>query len=75
VRETSRSVNVISHDDGDDDDDDDFALFLFAGSDSLSGVLSPKPHNKSAEELAVGSFNRKPGRRRHASAEVRQKKF
>ncbi|TNN57088.1 Leucine-rich repeat serine/threonine-protein kinase 2 [Liparis tanakae] len=39
------------------------------GSDSLSGVLSPKPHNKSAEELAVGSFNRKPGRRRHASAE------
>ncbi|XP_034390125.1 leucine-rich repeat serine/threonine-protein kinase 2 isoform X2 [Cyclopterus lumpus] len=39
------------------------------GSDSLSGVLSPKPHNKSLEELTAGSFNRKPGRRRHASAE------
>ncbi|CAJ1056130.1 leucine-rich repeat serine/threonine-protein kinase 2 isoform X1 [Xyrichtys novacula] len=39
------------------------------GSDSLSGVLSPKPHNKSAEELTGGSFKRKHVRRRHASAE------
>nr|XP_020492860.1 leucine-rich repeat serine/threonine-protein kinase 2 [Labrus bergylta] len=39
------------------------------GSDSLSGVLSPKPHNSSSEELRGGSYNRKHGRRRHASAE------
>ncbi|XP_031151164.1 leucine-rich repeat serine/threonine-protein kinase 2 isoform X2 [Sander lucioperca] len=39
------------------------------GSDSLSGVLSPKPHNNSTEELREGSFKRKQGRRRHASAE------
>ncbi|XP_041651607.1 leucine-rich repeat serine/threonine-protein kinase 2 isoform X2 [Cheilinus undulatus] len=39
------------------------------GSDSLSGVLSPKPHNNSSEELRGGSFRRKHGRRRHASAE------
>ncbi|XP_034541461.1 leucine-rich repeat serine/threonine-protein kinase 2 isoform X2 [Notolabrus celidotus] len=39
------------------------------GSDSLSGVLSPKPHNNSTEELTGGSYKRKNGRRRHASAE------
>ncbi|KAM3609220.1 uncharacterized protein V6R79_011221 [Siganus canaliculatus] len=39
------------------------------GSDSLSGVLSPKPHSNSSEELRGGSFMRKQGRRRHASAE------
>ncbi|KAK5866910.1 hypothetical protein PBY51_011444 [Eleginops maclovinus] len=39
------------------------------GSDSLSGVLSPKPLNNSTEELRGGSFKRKQGRRRHASAE------
>ncbi|XP_078112651.1 leucine-rich repeat serine/threonine-protein kinase 2 isoform X2 [Sander vitreus] len=39
------------------------------GSDSLSGVPSPKPHNNSTEELREGSFKRKQGRRRHASAE------
>uniref|UniRef100_UPI0037E8F8A3 leucine-rich repeat serine/threonine-protein kinase 2 n=1 Tax=Semicossyphus pulcher TaxID=241346 RepID=UPI0037E8F8A3 len=39
------------------------------GSDSLSGVLSPKPHNNSTEELRGGSGKRKHGRRRHASAE------
>ncbi|XP_032380161.1 leucine-rich repeat serine/threonine-protein kinase 2 isoform X3 [Etheostoma spectabile] len=38
-------------------------------SDSLPGVLSPKPHNNSTEELRDGSFRRKQGRRRHASAE------
>ncbi|XP_051238847.1 leucine-rich repeat serine/threonine-protein kinase 2 isoform X2 [Dicentrarchus labrax] len=42
------------------------------GSDSLSGVLSPKPHNNSTEELRGGSFKRKQGRRRHASAESGQ---
>ncbi|KAF1386449.1 hypothetical protein PFLUV_G00094950 [Perca fluviatilis] len=39
------------------------------GSDSLSAVLSPKPLNNSTEELREGSFKRKQGRRRHASAE------
>ncbi|XP_069019131.1 leucine-rich repeat serine/threonine-protein kinase 2 isoform X1 [Embiotoca jacksoni] len=39
------------------------------GSDSLSGALSPKPHNNSSEELRGESVKRKPGRRRHASAE------
>ncbi|XP_035520723.1 leucine-rich repeat serine/threonine-protein kinase 2 [Morone saxatilis] len=42
------------------------------GSDSLSGALSPKPHNNSTEELRGGSFKRKQGRRRHASAESGQ---
>ncbi|GLD61603.1 leucine-rich repeat serine/threonine-protein kinase 2 [Lates japonicus] len=42
------------------------------GSDSLSGALSPKPHNNSTEELRGGSFQRKQGRRRHASAESGQ---
>ncbi|KAM9351566.1 leucine-rich repeat serine/threonine-protein kinase 2 [Symphorus nematophorus] len=42
------------------------------GSDSLSGVLSPKPHNNSTEELRGGSIKRKQGRRRHASAESGQ---
>ncbi|XP_040893541.1 leucine-rich repeat serine/threonine-protein kinase 2 [Toxotes jaculatrix] len=42
------------------------------GSDSLSGALSPKPHNNSTEELRGGSFTRKQGRRRHASAESGQ---
>ncbi|XP_044048360.1 leucine-rich repeat serine/threonine-protein kinase 2 isoform X3 [Siniperca chuatsi] len=42
------------------------------GSDSLSGVLSPKPHNNSTEELWGGSFKGKQGRRRHASAESGQ---
>ncbi|XP_070686720.1 leucine-rich repeat serine/threonine-protein kinase 2 [Pempheris klunzingeri] len=42
------------------------------GSDSLSGVLSPKPHNNSTEELRGGSFKVKHGRRRHASAESGQ---
>ncbi|KAM7415133.1 hypothetical protein PAMA_019789 [Pampus argenteus] len=41
------------------------------GSDSLTGALSPKPHNNSTEELR-GSFKRKQGRRRHASAESGQ---
>ncbi|XP_039990029.1 leucine-rich repeat serine/threonine-protein kinase 2 isoform X2 [Xiphias gladius] len=41
------------------------------GSDSVSGALSPKPHNNSAEELG-GSSKRKQGRRRHASAESGQ---
>ncbi|XP_029289309.1 LOW QUALITY PROTEIN: leucine-rich repeat serine/threonine-protein kinase 2 [Cottoperca gobio] len=41
------------------------------GSDSLSGVLSSKPLNNSTEELRGGSFKMKPGRRRHASAEVK----
>ncbi|KAE8296736.1 Leucine-rich repeat serine/threonine-protein kinase 2 [Larimichthys crocea] len=39
------------------------------GSDSVSGVLSPKPHNNSSEELRGGSNKGKQGRRRHASAE------
>ncbi|XP_076588229.1 leucine-rich repeat serine/threonine-protein kinase 2 isoform X2 [Chaetodon auriga] len=39
------------------------------GSDSLCGALSPKPQNNSTEELRGGSFKRKQGRRRHASAE------
>ncbi|XP_023285257.1 leucine-rich repeat serine/threonine-protein kinase 2 [Seriola lalandi dorsalis] len=42
------------------------------GSDSLPGVLSPKPHNNSTEELRGGSFKIKQGRRRHASAESGQ---
>ncbi|XP_023146940.2 leucine-rich repeat serine/threonine-protein kinase 2 isoform X2 [Amphiprion ocellaris] len=42
------------------------------GSDSLSGVLSPKSHNNSAEELRGESVKRKQGRRRHASAESGQ---
>nr|XP_046249287.1 leucine-rich repeat serine/threonine-protein kinase 2 isoform X2 [Scatophagus argus] len=42
------------------------------GSDSLSGVLSPKPHNKSAEELRGGSFKVKQERCRHASSESGQ---
>ncbi|XP_008289609.1 leucine-rich repeat serine/threonine-protein kinase 2 [Stegastes partitus] len=42
------------------------------GSDSLSGALSPKSHNNSAEELRGESFKRKQGRRRHASAESGQ---
>ncbi|XP_029991969.1 leucine-rich repeat serine/threonine-protein kinase 2 isoform X2 [Sphaeramia orbicularis] len=42
------------------------------GSDSLSGALSPKPHNNSSEELRGGSMIRKQGRRRHASAESGQ---
>ncbi|XP_028285734.1 leucine-rich repeat serine/threonine-protein kinase 2 isoform X2 [Parambassis ranga] len=42
------------------------------GSDSLSGALSPKPHNNSSEELRGESFKRKQGRRRHASAESGQ---
>ncbi|XP_042351984.1 leucine-rich repeat serine/threonine-protein kinase 2, partial [Plectropomus leopardus] len=42
------------------------------GSDSLSGVLSPKPHNNSSEELTGASIKRKQGRRRHASAESGQ---
>uniref|UniRef100_A0A665VZC7 non-specific serine/threonine protein kinase n=1 Tax=Echeneis naucrates TaxID=173247 RepID=A0A665VZC7_ECHNA len=40
------------------------------GSDSLSGVLSPKSHNNSTEELRGGCFQRKQGRHRHTSAEV-----
>lgn len=48
-----------------------FLFFLvFIGSDSLSGVLSPKPHNNSTEDLVGGSFKWKQGRHRHASAEV-----
>ncbi|XP_068595343.1 leucine-rich repeat serine/threonine-protein kinase 2 [Brachionichthys hirsutus] len=39
------------------------------GSDSLSGLLSPKPHSISTEELAWASAKRKQSRRRHASAE------
>ncbi|KAL7403229.1 hypothetical protein ABVT39_026594 [Epinephelus coioides] len=42
------------------------------GSDSLSGVLSPKAHNNSTEELRGGSCKKKQGRRRHASAESGQ---
>ncbi|XP_061576882.1 leucine-rich repeat serine/threonine-protein kinase 2-like isoform X1 [Cololabis saira] len=42
------------------------------GSDSLSGALSPKLFNNSAEELRGDSFKRKQGRRRHASAESGQ---
>ncbi|XP_074489813.1 leucine-rich repeat serine/threonine-protein kinase 2 isoform X2 [Sebastes fasciatus] len=63
----------------DESDDSSFSLFsmddsLFLnddmesdGSDSVSGVLSPMPHNTSEEELR--SFKRKQGRRRHGSAE------
>ncbi|XP_041852289.1 leucine-rich repeat serine/threonine-protein kinase 2 isoform X2 [Melanotaenia boesemani] len=39
------------------------------GSDSVSGPLSLKPCNNSAEELRGESLKRKQGRRRHASAE------
>ncbi|XP_059191354.1 leucine-rich repeat serine/threonine-protein kinase 2 [Centropristis striata] len=42
------------------------------GSDSLSGVLSPKPHNNSTEELRGGSSKKKQVRRRHVSAESGQ---
>ncbi|XP_053740613.1 leucine-rich repeat serine/threonine-protein kinase 2 isoform X1 [Synchiropus splendidus] len=42
------------------------------GSDSIAGALSPKPLNKSSEELRGGSVNRNQGRRRHASAESGQ---
>ncbi|XP_034005048.1 leucine-rich repeat serine/threonine-protein kinase 2 isoform X2 [Trematomus bernacchii] len=68
----------------DESDDSNFSFFstddiLFLnddmesdGSDSLSGVLSPKPLNNSTEELRGGSFKRKQGRRRHASAESGQ---
>ncbi|XP_071389220.1 leucine-rich repeat serine/threonine-protein kinase 2 isoform X1 [Centroberyx affinis] len=42
------------------------------GSDSLSLALSPKSHTNSTEELRAGSFKRKQGRRRHASAESGQ---
>ncbi|XP_029378553.1 leucine-rich repeat serine/threonine-protein kinase 2 isoform X2 [Echeneis naucrates] len=42
------------------------------GSDSLSGVLSPKSHNNSTEELRGGCFQRKQGRHRHTSAESGQ---
>ncbi|KAM6937582.1 leucine-rich repeat serine/threonine-protein kinase 2 [Xenentodon cancila] len=42
------------------------------GSDSVSGALSPKLFNNSAEELRGDSFKRKQGRRRHASAESGQ---
>ncbi|XP_049928101.1 leucine-rich repeat serine/threonine-protein kinase 2 [Epinephelus moara] len=42
------------------------------GSDSLSGVLSPKAHNNSTEELRGVSCKKKQGRRRHASAESGQ---
>lgn len=41
-----------------------------AGSDSLSGILSPRPHNHSTEDLLGGSSKRKQSRCRHASAEV-----
>ncbi|XP_037622657.1 leucine-rich repeat serine/threonine-protein kinase 2 isoform X2 [Sebastes umbrosus] len=63
----------------DSSDDSSFSLFsmddsLFLnddmesdGSDSVSGVLSPMPHNTSEEELR--SLKRKQGRRRHGSAE------
>ncbi|XP_053175451.1 leucine-rich repeat serine/threonine-protein kinase 2 [Scomber japonicus] len=44
-------------------------LYVHRGSDSLTGALSPKPHNNSSEELRGSSFKRKQGRRRHASAE------
>ncbi|KAI4825914.1 hypothetical protein KUCAC02_021575 [Chaenocephalus aceratus] len=68
----------------DESDDSNFSFFstddsLFLnddmesdGSDSRSGVLSPKPLNNSTEELRGGSFKRKQGRRRHASAESGQ---
>ncbi|XP_036963451.1 leucine-rich repeat serine/threonine-protein kinase 2 isoform X1 [Acanthopagrus latus] len=62
------SFSFVSMDDGlffNDDMESD-------GSDSLSGVLSPKPHNNSTEELRGGSFKKKQGRRRHASAESGQ---
>ncbi|XP_068168114.1 leucine-rich repeat serine/threonine-protein kinase 2 isoform X2 [Antennarius striatus] len=39
------------------------------GSNLLSDLLSPKPHNNSTEELTWASTKRKPSRRRHASAE------
>ncbi|KAM9753291.1 leucine-rich repeat serine/threonine-protein kinase 2 isoform 1-T1 [Menidia menidia] len=42
------------------------------GSDSVSGPLSLKSYNNSAEELRGESFKRKQGRRRHASAESGQ---
>ncbi|KAM9854549.1 leucine-rich repeat serine/threonine-protein kinase 2 [Aulostomus maculatus] len=42
------------------------------GSDSLTGVLSLKPHNNSTEELRGGSFKRTQGRGRHASTESGQ---
>ncbi|KAM4734739.1 leucine-rich repeat serine/threonine-protein kinase 2 isoform 2-T3 [Anableps anableps] len=42
------------------------------GSDSLSGIFSPKSKNNSVEELRGDSFKRKQGRHRHASAESPQ---
>ncbi|KAK2842680.1 hypothetical protein Q5P01_012880 [Channa striata] len=68
----------------DESDDSNFSFFsmddsLFFiddmesdGSDSLLGALSQKPHNNSAEDVRGGSFSRKQGRRRHASAESGQ---
>lgn len=45
-------------------------VFLFEGSDSALGALSPKLHDNSAEELRGGSSKKKQGRHRRASAEV-----
>ncbi|XP_029909908.1 leucine-rich repeat serine/threonine-protein kinase 2 [Myripristis murdjan] len=62
------SFSFVSMDDGlvfNDDMESD-------GSDSLSLALSPKSRNNSAEELRAGSFKRKQGRHRHASAESGQ---
>ncbi|XP_054883005.1 leucine-rich repeat serine/threonine-protein kinase 2 [Poeciliopsis prolifica] len=42
------------------------------GSDSVSGILSPKSKNNSVEELRGDFFKRKQGRHRHSSAESPQ---
>ncbi|XP_038563164.1 leucine-rich repeat serine/threonine-protein kinase 2 isoform X2 [Micropterus salmoides] len=61
----SADDNLFFNDDMESDGKD-------VGSDSLSGVLSPKLHNNSTEELRSGSFKKKQGRHRHASAESGQ---
>lgn len=62
------SFSFVSVDDGlflNDDLESD-------GSDSLSGILSPRPHNHSTEDLLGGTSKRKQSRCRHASAESGQ---
>lgn len=42
----------------------------FTGSDSLPGILSPKLHNNSTEDLQALPLRRRQGRQRHPSLEV-----
>ncbi|XP_055365335.1 leucine-rich repeat serine/threonine-protein kinase 2 isoform X2 [Betta splendens] len=67
----------------DESDDSNFSLHLVEdslfnddvesdGSDPLSGALSPRLRNNSAEELKGGSFRRRQSGGRHASAECGQ---